>query len=105
MDNPIVVSTRHVDAPRIAAHLAVLNKAAVHVRLDVYFHVLAAKRTRDRELVWHFRNPTMPDLSTRHSVRAGPRSMKVVRSSEDYAASSDPPPSRGLTAFVRMKRL
>jgi hypothetical protein len=55
MDNPSVVSTRHVDAPWIAANLAVLNKAAVNVRLDVDFQVLAAKRTRDQELVWHFR--------------------------------------------------
>jgi hypothetical protein len=53
MDDPIVVSARHVDAPWIAAHLAVLNEAAVDVRLDVDFHVLAAKRTRDQELVRH----------------------------------------------------
>ena len=55
MDNPIFVSTRHVDAPWIAANLAVLNEAAVHVRLDVDFQLLAAKRTRDQELLWHFR--------------------------------------------------
>jgi hypothetical protein len=55
MDNPIVASTRHVDAPWIAAHLAVLNEGAVDVRLDVNFHALAAERTRDQELVWHFR--------------------------------------------------
>ena len=54
MDNPIVASTRHLDAPWIAAHLAVLNEAAVDVRLDVDFQVLAAKGTRDQELVWHF---------------------------------------------------
>jgi|SRR5512145_2614311 hypothetical protein len=55
MDNPIVASTRHLDAPWIAANLAVLNEAAVDVRLDVDFQVLAAKRTRDQELVWHCR--------------------------------------------------
>ena len=55
MDNPSVVSTRHADAPWIAANLAVLNKAPVHVRLDVDFQVLAAKRTCDQELVRHFR--------------------------------------------------
>ena len=55
MDNPIIVSTGHMDAPRIAAHFAVLNEAAVNVRLDVDLQVLAAKRTRDQELVWHFR--------------------------------------------------
>jgi hypothetical protein len=55
MNNPIVASTRHLDAPWIAANLAVLNEAAVDVWLDVDFQVLAAKRTRDQELVWHCR--------------------------------------------------
>jgi hypothetical protein len=53
MDNPIVASTRHLDAPWIAANLTVLNEAAVDVRLDVDFQALAAKRARDQELVWH----------------------------------------------------
>jgi hypothetical protein len=64
MDNPIVVSARHMDAPWIAANLAVLNEATVNVRLDVDFQVLAAKRTRDQELVWHlppsYRNAGQP---------------------------------------------
>ena len=51
MDSPIFVSTRHVDAPWIAADLAVLNEAAVDVGLDVDLQLLAAKRTRDQELV------------------------------------------------------
>lgn len=53
MDNPIVASTRHLNAPWIAANLAVLNETAVDVTLDVDFQLLAAKRTRDQELVWH----------------------------------------------------
>jgi hypothetical protein len=53
MDNPIVVPTGHVNAPWIAAHLAVLNEAAVDVRLDVDFQLLPAKRTRHQKLVWH----------------------------------------------------
>lgn len=53
MDNPIVASTRHLNAPRIAANLAVLNEGAVHVTLDVDFQLLAAKRTRDHEVVWY----------------------------------------------------
>jgi len=53
IDNPIVVSTRHVDAPWIAANLAVLNEAPANVRLDVDFHVLAAKRTRDHKFICH----------------------------------------------------
>jgi hypothetical protein len=55
MDNPIVVSTRHADAPWIAADLAVLDEAAMDVGLDVDLHLLAAKRTGDQELVWHLR--------------------------------------------------
>ena len=51
MDSAIFVSTRHVDPPRIAADLAVLNEAAVDVRLDVDLQLLAAKRTRDPKLV------------------------------------------------------
>ena len=51
MDNSIVASTRHLDAPWIAANLAVLNEAAVDVRLDVDLQLLAAKRTCDQELV------------------------------------------------------
>ena len=53
MNNPIVASPRYLDAPWIAANLAVLNEAVLDVRLDVDFQVLAAKRTRDHELVWH----------------------------------------------------
>jgi hypothetical protein len=56
MNNPIVVSTRHLDPPWVAAHLAVLNEAAVNVRLDVDFDVLAAIRTGDQEVVWHLAN-------------------------------------------------
>jgi hypothetical protein len=51
MDSPIFVPTRHADAPRIAADLAVLNEDAVDVRLDVDLQLLAAKRTRDQKLV------------------------------------------------------
>ena len=35
MHSPIFVSTRHMDAPWIATDLAVLNEAAIDVRLDV----------------------------------------------------------------------
>jgi hypothetical protein len=55
MDSPIFVSTRHVDAPWIAADLAVLNEGVVDVGLDVDLHLLAAKRTNDQKLVWHLR--------------------------------------------------
>jgi len=53
MDDAIFVSTGHADAPWIAADLAVLHEAAMDIRLDVDFHLLAAERTRDQELVWH----------------------------------------------------
>lgn len=55
MDIAIVVSTRHADPPRITADLAVLNEAAMDVRLDVDLHLFAAKRTRDQEVVRHCR--------------------------------------------------
>jgi hypothetical protein len=55
MNSPIFVSTRHVDAPWIAADLAVLNEGVVDVRLDVDLQLLAAKRTNDHEFVWHWR--------------------------------------------------
>ena len=53
MCDPIVVSTGHVDAPGVTADLAVLNEAAVDVRLDIDLQLLAAERTRDQKLVWH----------------------------------------------------
>jgi len=55
IDIAIVISTRHADPPRITADLAVLNETAMDVRLDVDLHLLAAKRTRDHEFVWHCR--------------------------------------------------
>ena len=58
MCDPIVVSTGHVDSPWVTADLAVLNEAAVDVRLDVDLQLLAAERTRDQKLVWHLRDPT-----------------------------------------------
>jgi hypothetical protein len=54
MDYPIFVSTRYVHAPRIAADLAALKEAAVDIGLYVNPQVLATKRTRHSEVVWHF---------------------------------------------------
>jgi hypothetical protein len=45
--------TRHVHSPRIAAHLAVLDEGARHVRLDVDLQLLAAERTRDQKVLRH----------------------------------------------------
>lgn len=70
MNDAIVASIRHQDAPGIAAHLAVLNEAAGDVRLDVDFHLLAAKRTRDQELVWHCGNPTARAAASDDAVRS-----------------------------------
>ena len=75
MDSPIFVSTRHVDAPWIAADLAVLNEAAVDVGLDVDLQLLAAKRTRDQELVRHLRRSYCND--------AGQTAMQCTRISID----------------------
>ena len=55
MDRPLLVAASDVDAPRIAADFAILDEAALHVRLDVDFHLLAAEWTCDQELVGHVR--------------------------------------------------
>jgi hypothetical protein len=55
MDNSIFALIRHLDAPWIAADFAILNEAAVNVWLDIDFHLLATKRTRDNEFVCHLR--------------------------------------------------
>ena len=65
---PIIVSTRHADAPWIAAHLAVLNEAAVDVRLDIDFQLLTAIGARHQELVWHSGNPTALPLGVGSSI-------------------------------------
>jgi hypothetical protein len=51
MDSPIAASTRHLDAPGIAANLAILNKASFDVWFDVDLDLLAAKRTGDEKVV------------------------------------------------------
>ena len=56
MDDSIVVSTRHVDAPWIAADFAVLDEIAADVRLDVDLELFATKRTCHQELVCHLTN-------------------------------------------------
>jgi hypothetical protein len=56
MDDSIFVSIRHLNAPWIAADFAILNEAAVNVWLDIDFHLLATKRTRDHEFVRHLRH-------------------------------------------------
>ena len=81
MDDPIVASTRYMDAPRIAAHLAVLYEAALHIGLDVDFQILAAKRTRDQELVFHFLHPTAPTC-------VGERSNRIRHDGNDDATTT-----------------
>jgi hypothetical protein len=51
MCDPIVVSTVHGDTPWVTADLAVLNEAAVDVRLHVDLELFAAERTRDHKVV------------------------------------------------------
>src|SRR4029450_5107515 len=53
IDLPILVTTRHVHSPRIAADLAVLDERAFHVGLDIDLHLLAAEGTCDQEFVRH----------------------------------------------------
>jgi hypothetical protein len=51
VDSPIFTATTDGDAPRIATDLAILNEAAGDIGLDVDLQLLAAKGTRDQELV------------------------------------------------------
>jgi hypothetical protein len=51
VDGAIVVSAGDLDAPRIATDLAVLNKAAVHVRFDVDLDLFAAVWTSHDKLI------------------------------------------------------
>jgi hypothetical protein len=53
VDLTFAMAARNPDAPRIAAHFAVLNEAADDVGLDVDFEVLPAVRTRHSEPVVH----------------------------------------------------
>ena len=51
LDIAIVAGSEDADAPRVAAHLAVLHEAASHVGLEVDLDLLAAVRTGDLELI------------------------------------------------------
>jgi hypothetical protein len=78
VDEPIFIPAGDVDAPWIAAHLAVLNEAAMDVGLDVDFHLLAAERTADQELVWH--SGILPQSSTVNSLARYPSLQDHARS-------------------------
>src|SRR5688500_13236201 len=90
MDDSVVASTGHANAPWIAANLAVLNEAAVDVRLDVDFQSLAAKRTGDQELVWHCRqsycNAARPAMLVHAADVVGHTSTSPPRTLESSAA-------------------
>jgi hypothetical protein len=49
----LVASPGDVDAPRVAAHFAVLDEAPLHVRFDVNLQLLAAVRTDNEIFVGH----------------------------------------------------
>ena len=49
----IVARAVHADAPWIAADLAILDEAALHVGLEIDFDLLAAVRTGDKKLIVH----------------------------------------------------
>ena len=60
IDAASAATTGHPDPPRIAADLAVLNKGAAHVRLEVDLNLFAAVRTRDQELIVQLSYSTLP---------------------------------------------
>ena len=53
VDPPSVSRPADADAPRVAAHFAVLNERSPNIWLDVDLDLLAAVRTRDRESIVH----------------------------------------------------
>ena len=53
VDTPITSGTRDMYTPRIAAHLAVLDKSADNVWFDVDLAFFAAVRTSDNEVIVH----------------------------------------------------
>jgi hypothetical protein len=53
MDLAVTTTARHPDSPRVAAHFAILNKAADDIGLDVDFDLLAAVGTRHDKSVVH----------------------------------------------------
>ena len=76
VDRSILTRAGHSDPPGIAAHLAILDKAASHVFLDEDFDVLAAVRAGHEKFVRHH-----------HDRNTGPRSgLRNVRDSEAVGA-------------------
>ena len=65
MDRPILVPTRHGNAPGIAADFAILNEAAVYISLDVDLQLLAAKRARHQEFIRHLQRSYCRSASER----------------------------------------
>lgn len=53
MDLVFAMAARNPDSPRVAAHFAILNKAADDIGLNVDFDILAAVGTRHNESVVH----------------------------------------------------
>ena len=53
VDVPIVAVTRDADSPRAAADFAVLDEAALEIRLEVDLHLFAAVRARHEKTVFH----------------------------------------------------
>jgi hypothetical protein len=58
IDMAIGAPARHAHPPGIAANFAVLDEAALDVRLEIDFHLLAAVGTHHEEQVFHAR-PTL----------------------------------------------
>ena len=94
----IVISTRHADPPRITAELAVLNEAAMDVRLDVDLHLLAAKRTRDHEFVWHCRlsySYWAADAARHHDLTTGEHRLCKIRLGNSHQQRSPRSSNKG----------
>src|SRR5678816_2840239 len=68
-DVALAILISHIDAPGVAAHLAVLDKAALHVSLHVHIHVLTAVWAFDDELFGHGRWYADRDVASGFGVR------------------------------------
>src|SRR5439155_15427751 len=72
VDAPTAAPTGHADPPRIAAHLAVLHEAALHVGLDIDLQLLTAIGTCHEKFVSHRLSTSSPRFWVATTRAAGP---------------------------------
>src|ERR671912_1913671 len=94
MDLVFAMAARNPDSPRVAAHFAILNKAADDIGLDVNFDILAAVGTHHNETVVHTsvryrRNArTHAHAASTPAAMATPKAIRARRTSPSWATAS-----------------